>query len=182
MATITGNQPAAYRTPVHPAEPAAASPGRLGLETAGLFAFLLGIWGAIVPYVGPTFGFSADGAPSWTWTAAHTCLFLIPGAVAMLGGLLVMLGASTSGAIGRPGATSLGALLALSAGAWFVVGPVAWPILQGSAFFHGYSTVREFEYWVGYSLGTGVLLASFGAFALGRPKLAITARMATLED
>jgi len=59
-------------------------------------------------------------------------------------------------------------LLALAAGAWFVVGPSAWPVLQQThPYFVGGSPMATLERLAGYSLGTGAIVAAGGAFALG---------------
>lgn len=168
MAVLTENQ---YRQPVY-GQTATTAPtglstvGLVGAGRSGLLVLLLGAWGALVPFVGPIFGFSADGTASWTWTSAHAWLFVLPGAVAVFGALLLMAGA------GRPSAR-LGALLALAAAAWFVAGPLAWPVLQGTHFFSGYGTLREFEYWIGYSMGPGFLIGSLAGYALGRPSVPV---------
>jgi hypothetical protein len=138
----------------------------MSIELVGLFTLLVGAWGACVPFVGPIFGYTADGTGSWDWTSAHAWLFLVPGAVAAVGGVFMMGGGATR----HGAAVRLGGLLAMVAGAWFVIGPIAWPVLQGASFYSGYSTLHEFSYWIGYSLGPGVLLAWFGAYALGRPR------------
>jgi hypothetical protein len=143
---------------------------RLSIEMAGLLTLLLGAWGGIVAYVGPTFSFSADGALSWTWNLAHSLLFLLPGAGACLAGLLILI-AGTSTRTAAPVLVVVAALLALLSGAWFVVGPLAWPALKGSVFFIGASPLKELEYWIGYSLGPGGLLLILGAFALGRSRV-----------
>ena len=65
---------------------------RLSVEMAGALACALGAWGGIVPFVGPIFGFSADGSPAWTWNLPHALLFLAPGAVAFVGGLAIIAG------------------------------------------------------------------------------------------
>src|SRR5271170_8087752 len=38
-----------------------------GLMGGAILALLLSAWAGIVPLVGPTFGFAADGRSSWTW-------------------------------------------------------------------------------------------------------------------
>jgi hypothetical protein len=72
-------------------------------------------------------------------------------------------------AVYRPGGLKLGGFLAALCGAWFVMGPVAWPVLEHSRVFVGASPIHELAYWIGYSLGPGTLLAALGAFVLGRP-------------
>lgn len=147
--------------------PSSVSAGRIGASGAGVLMLLLGAWAALVPFIGPVWGWSADGTGSWTWTAAHGWLFLLPGAVAFLGALMV-LGGSVGGATGS---APSGAFLSMLAGAWLVIGPVAWPVLYGSHFFGGYGTLIGLSYWIGYSLGPGVLLAMLGAYVMGRPRL-----------
>lgn len=138
----------------------------LSIETAGLLIVLIGAWGGIVPFVGPLFGFSGDGSTAWQWNMAHALMSLTPGAVAVAAGLLVML---AGGAFYRPGGLVLGGLFAALCGAWLVIGPVAWPVLEHTTFFVGARPVRELAFWVGYSLGPGALLVGLGAFALGHP-------------
>jgi hypothetical protein len=139
-----------------------ASTGRMSVELAGFLTLLLGAWGALVPFIGPIWSWSADGTGSWTWDAAHAWLFLVPGVVAAIGGLMAMIGGATVGGLAK-----LGGLLAIVAGAWFIVGPIAWPILEGNQFFAGYSTLHQFGFWIGYSLGPGVLLTMLGAYIFG---------------
>lgn len=144
------------------------APYRLSIEIAGMMTFLLGAWGGIVPFVAPLFGFSADGSSSWTWNLAHSLLFLVPGAAACLAGLVIMVeGLSTGPA--RRALLGFAGLLAAVCGAWLVVGPLAWPALEGRAFFTGAAPLRELAYWIGYALGPGALLVALGAFILGRP-------------
>ncbi len=140
---------------------------RLSVEMAGVLACAFGAWGGIVPFVGPIFGFSADGTPSWTWNLAHTILWLIPGAVAFVGGLAII--ARGRSVLGRHvGLAVAGALVAI-AGAWFVVGPLAWPVLKSASVFSPTSALRAFEYWIGYSLGPGGILIALGSFSFARP-------------
>lgn len=165
------NQP--YSEPVYPRSAtmysmpgAGTATGRVGAGGAGVLMLLLAAWAGLVPFIGPIWGWSADGTGSWTWTTAHAWLFVLPGAVALLGALLVL------GGVGRMASGSaLGGLLSMAAGAWLVVGPVAWPILNGNHFFGGYGTLLGFSYWIGYALGPGLLLAMLGGYVLGRPKL-----------
>lgn len=143
---------------------------RPSLEVAGLLTLLLGAWAGIVAYVGPSFGFSADGASAWSWTFAHGMLFLLPGAGAFLAGALTMMGAATD----RKAVLGFAGLLAAVCGAWLVVGPVAWPVLGHAAFFRTVpSGTRDLDYWIGYALGPGGLLIALGAFILGRDRYII---------
>jgi hypothetical protein len=144
----------------------AVRPYRLSIEMAGLLIVLLGAWGGIVPFVGPLFGFSGDGSPAWTWNMSHAMLSLAPGAVAVACGLLVMLAGQLLA--GRRVLAFAGLVVGLC-GAWFIIGPLAWPVLKGTTFFVGDRPLRELAYWIGYSLGPGSLLVGLGALVLGRP-------------
>jgi hypothetical protein len=164
---------AAYETAAPDPEPA-VQPNRqpnvrtTSLRLAGLVTVLVSAWGGIVPYLGPTFGYSADGSSSWTWNLAHAVLGLTPGAVGVIAGLSMMsAGGRLAFGFGRVSLAGAG-LLGLGAGGWFIIGPTAWPVLEHThAYFVGGSPLRVLEYLAGYSLGTGLIVAAAGAFALG---------------
>jgi hypothetical protein len=142
--------------------------GRFGIGSVGLLTVLIAAWGGILPFVGPSFGYSADGTGSWHWNLAHALLSLAPGAVGVLVGAVIL--AETRGVVvgrGRFALTMVGILGVLS-GAWFVVGPLAWPVIttQGAYFVHA-APLRNLANQAGYSLGTGVILALCGGFAIG---------------
>jgi hypothetical protein len=145
-----------------------AQVGKIGLGTIAVLTVLVAAWGGVVPYVGPLFGYAMDGGGAWHWSLAHSLLALAPGGVGVVIGLMVL--AETRGlAVGR-GRLSLataGVIIALC-GAWFVVGPMAWPVLvtHGSYVIAG-SPLHRLEVALGYSLGTGVVLALFGGFTAG---------------
>lgn len=69
-------------------EPRMAAPRAPGLSLLGLLVVLLGAWGGIIAFVGPTFGYRASKSGSFAWTAPHVFLYLVPGAVAIAFGLL----------------------------------------------------------------------------------------------
>ncbi len=142
--------------------------GRLGLGTAGVIAVLVSAWGGIVPYVGPLFDYSGDGSGSWHWSLAHGVLALVPGAAGALLGLFVI--AQSRGITvgkGRLSLATAGTLLMVS-GAWFAVGPLAWPVLSnGGSYFVASTHLRVLAYEVGYSIGTGLVLVVCGAFVDG---------------
>jgi hypothetical protein len=151
---------------VHAVERTGVRPA--GLRLAGLLTLLLGAWAGIVPFVGPSFGYSADGAGSWHWSLSHALLWLAPGAASCLTGLVMMgIIPLAMGSRGRVGSGFAG-LLTIASGAWLVVGALAWPILESPrTVFALASPFREFTYQIGYSLGPGVILSILGAFALG---------------
>jgi len=142
--------------------------GRVGLGTAGVVALLASAWGGIVPYVGPLFGFSADGAGSWQWSLAHSILFLVPGVAGVLLGLFVI--AESRGVTVGKGRLSLAAAgtLLILCGAWFAIGSYAWPVLTNSGtYFSSGTHMRVLTYELGYSVGVGLVLVMCGAFVAG---------------
>lgn len=150
-----------------PARVRAVAPAT-GLGLLGLLTVLVGAWAGIVPFAGPAFGFNALGSPAWSWSFLHAMLWVIPGAVAVFCGF-IMMGLIPRSVIGmaRLGAAVTGVIVA-ACGAWLVIGPVAWPVLRDrTVVFLPASPIKELAYWIGYSLGPGLLLAMFGAFALG---------------
>ena len=140
----------------------------LGAGFAGLVATLLGIWGGIIPFIGPSFAYSADGSTAWNMTSAHLWLAVIPGAIAFACGLLISVEVPRSVAGAGRGVSMLGGVGALLSGAWFVIGAVAWPVVTSASHYYLPATpLRELGYQVGYGLGPGILIILAGAFALG---------------
>lgn len=139
-------------------------------RASGCLIMLLGAWGALVPFVGPYFGYAYTPDKVWTYTTGRLWLSVLPGAAAFLGGLVVALS-------GR----APGALLAVIGGIWFVVGvPVlslikpgtgpGTPITAGHAMFRP-ATMRFLES-LGFFYGLGVAIVFFAALALGRAGVA----------
>jgi hypothetical protein len=144
------------------------SVGRSGIGTVGVLTVLISAWGALIPFLGPVFGYRGDGTPSWHWNTAHFVLALVPGVVGFLMGL-VILGATSRAGIGR-GRISLAVagLIAMLCGAWFIIGPLAWPVVTNNgAYFASASPLRSLAYQVGYGLGTGLILAVCGGYVMG---------------
>jgi hypothetical protein len=138
-----------------------------GLALIGATTLLVGAWAGAVPFVGPTFGYGADGSPAWTWNLPHTVLWLAPGAVGVVCGLL-MIGLTPRALAGgaRLGAATVG-FVALVTGAWFVVGWLAWPLLQASPGVFAPTTAgREVLNIVGYALAPGAALIASGVAAM----------------
>ena len=141
---------------------------RSSLFLVGLVALVISAWGGIIPYFGPTFGYSADGSGSWHWNLAHTVLAFSPAIVGIFAGVLIL--ARAPGTVQRSSRFGLGlaGLLALAAGGWFVVGPWAWQLTLGSSSYLVHATsLRTLANLLGYSFGPGLILAASGAFALG---------------
>jgi hypothetical protein len=153
-----------------------ASLANRGRVIGGLL-MLLGAWGALVPFVGPYFGYAYTPDKAWTYTSGRLWLSVLPGAAAFLGGLLVV-------ASNRPAAA--GAFLAALGGTWFVIGqPVTAfavtsstiapgsPVASHGAIF-GPATMRFLE-TLGFFYGLGVVLIFLAALSLGE---VVVARMA----
>lgn len=155
--------------------------GRVGLGTVGVVVVLASAWGGIVPYVGALFGFSADGTGSWYWNSPHALLALVPGALGVVLGLFVI--AESRGVTvgrGRLSLATAGTVLILC-GAWFAIGPFAWPLLSSQGtYFAASSHMRLLTYELGYSVGVGLVLVMCGGFVAGwasrhSPKSAVIA-------
>lgn len=132
---------------------------------SGLLVMLLGIWGGLVPFAGPAFGYSFTPDVSWQWTTGRLLLDVIPAAATVLGGLAMMGSASrVSG--------SVGAWLAAAGGAWFVVGPWVSPLWNHGVMQSGTPTATtdlgQAAEWLGFYLALGVVIVFLAAMALGR--------------
>jgi hypothetical protein len=88
---------------------------------SGLLLILLGAWGALVPFIGPYFHFAYTPDSAWAWTWGRFFLEVLPGAAAVLGGLILLISAF------RPVAMT-GACLAAAGGAWFATGTLFTPL------------------------------------------------------
>jgi len=132
-------------------------------RSAGLLIVVLGIWGGLIPFVGPYFHFVLGPTKSWTWTSGRLYLNVLPGIVAVVGGLMLL----SSGP--RPSAR-LGALVAIAAGIWFAIGPdvsYLWNAAGARGTAHGSSGIRTLEL-VTFHTGLGALIAALGGYAFPR--------------
>jgi hypothetical protein len=145
-----------------------------GLIFASFLAVLVSAWAGIVPYLGPTFGFSADGTSSWTWDSAHTYGALVPGAVGVIFSVLVLAGARRPLGTQSAGTLASAGFVVFLCGAWLTVVPVVWPVIM-SPYFHSPSPSMTLAHWLGYASGPGLLLAAFGAYVMGRARYAALA-------
>lgn len=140
----------------------------------GLLIALLGAWGGIVAFVGPAFGYTPTAASSWQWTTANWLLHLVPGAMALVAGLAMLAWTTNWASLLARGVLAFAALLAIVAGAWFVIGPALWPWFQSTpAYGPAAGAGTSFLHQVGANLGPGVLLAMLGGMAF---KTALSAR------
>jgi hypothetical protein len=129
-------------------------------------------------FVGPYFNYRPTSATAWEWTTNNWLLHLLPGAVALAAGLMIMTLSPVRRAGGARSGLGLAALLLAASGAWFVIGPALWPTFQSSpAYASGTDAWTSFWNQLGANLGPGVLLAFFGGMALkagiARPAVAV---------
>jgi hypothetical protein len=138
-------------------------------RAAGALLMLLGAWGALIPFVGPYFGFAFTPDKAWAYTSGRLWLSILPGAAAFLGGLIVIGGGRVAAA---------GALLAAAGGAWFGIGqsvvsvaaanyhlsPGAPVVAAGSLF--GPAVMRFLES-LAFFYGLGIVIVFCAALALG---------------
>ena len=130
---------------------------------SGFLLILLGVWGALIPFVGPYFDFAWGSNQEWMWTAGRGWLEVLPGAATVLGGLLLL----TS----RNRATAMfGGWITVLAGAWFVVGrAVAEAARIGDVGRPLASTDAKFALLdLTYFSGLGTVIVFLGALVLGR--------------
>lgn len=132
---------------------------------SGLLLVLLGVWGGLVPFVGPHFRYSYTPGVTWSYSSGRLWLEVLPAAATVLGGLIVL--ASRV----RPVAV-LGAWLAVLSGAWFAVGNVLSVLWMkdgvNAAGVPLGSTVSRVTEQIGYFTGLGVVIVFLAALALGR--------------
>jgi len=131
---------------------------------SGLLIVLLGIWGALVPFVGPYFDYSFGTNSTWHYTTDRLWLDILPGVTAVVGGLLIFFAATRV-------AGAVGGWLAVLAGAWFAVGPAVSLTWEGAIGPIGpplYGSTRQALELIGYFYGLGALIVALGAFAVGR--------------
>jgi hypothetical protein len=132
---------------------------------SGFLLVLLGLWGALIPFVGPYFHFAYTPDKTWTYNTGRLWLELLPGAAVFLGGFLLMI------AKGRHTAL-FGALLAAAAGAWFALGTILSPLWNNHVTMGGspasstvYMRIME---ELGFFHALGVVIVFIAAAALGR--------------
>jgi hypothetical protein len=139
---------------------------------SGVMIIALGLWGGLVPFLGPYFHYAFGSYRTWHYTTNRLWLDILPGAAAVLGGLLLLVSS-------RRATGLFGGWLAVAAGIWFAIGssisllwhPAGNPIGAPT----GGHTRQAIEL-LGYFPGLGALIIAMAAFAMGRffsrPRLA----------
>src|SRR5258708_6021550 len=130
---------------------------------SGVLLVLLGAWGGLIAFIGPYFHYAYTPDSAWSYTSGRLWLEGLPGAGALVGGLIALASAR------RPVAMFGGWLAAIS-GAWFALGalighrarvggPAGTPV--------GGTLTRGVEQ-IGFFTGLGVVIVFLAALALGR--------------
>jgi hypothetical protein len=132
---------------------------------SGFLLMLLGLWGALIPFVGPYFDYAYTPDKAWTYNTGRLWLELLPGAAVFFGGFLLTIARSRHTAL-------FGALLAAAAGAWFTLGTVLSPLWNHHVPMGGspasntvYMRIME---QLGFFTALGVVIVFVAAVALGR--------------
>jgi len=131
---------------------------------SGFLLLLLGIWGALIPFVGPYFNYAYTPNSAWTWTAGRLWLEVLPGIATAVAGVLIMTTANRSVGI-------FAGWLASLSGAWFILGPILgrlWNGAEGAAGTPVGGTARQVWEQIGFFAGLGTAILFLGALALGR--------------
>jgi hypothetical protein len=130
----------------------------------GLLVALLGIWGGVIPFVGPYFNYAYTPDKAWTYTSGRLWLEILPGAGALLGGLLMMAARSRHVAL-------FGSVLAIASGAWFALGNVfapLWTVAGPAGGPAATGTLMRVLEQVGFFTGLGVVIVLLAAVVAGR--------------
>src|SRR5690606_36881449 len=101
---------------------------------------------------------------TWDWSWGRLWLFVLPGAVAIAGGVMLLTSANRATA-------GLGAWMGIAAGAWLVAGPAVsrlWTDVASAAGDPLGGTDRQVVETLAMQLVPGLLIATLCAFALGR--------------
>jgi hypothetical protein len=150
------------RSSTHASQPSRLVMARSRGVVVGTLLMALGAWGALIPFIGHSFGYGYTPDTTWSWTASRGWLEVLPGAVTFVSGVLIMYTA-------RRVTATLGGYLAALSGAWFVIGTVISPIWSA-----GYSgapsgdTTRQVLENIGMFSGLGLVIVFLAAVAIGR--------------
>jgi len=134
---------------------------------SGVLLVLLGIWGGLIPLVGPYVNYAYTPNHAWRITSGRIWLEILPAAGALLGGLILL--ASKL----RPMAL-FGASLAAASGAWFAVGSSLAPLWTSNLRAQGYPVgghIAKAMEQIGFFSGLGVAIVCIASVAIGRLSL-----------
>ena len=130
---------------------------------SGVLLVLLGLWGALIPFIGPYFNFAYAPDKAWQYTSGRLWLEILPGVAVFVGGVFVLI--SRHRLIGV-----VATWLAAAGGAWFAVGGLVaarWTSLPSVGTPFGGPTRMVLEQ-IGFFIGLGVAVAFLAGLAMGR--------------
>jgi hypothetical protein len=137
-------------------------PRRRGAVT-GVLLVLIGLFAALIPFVGPYFNYQIGTTSTWDWSIDRFWLSVLPGAVAAMGGLIMLYSTRRSTA-------SFGGLLALAGGLWLVGGPTVSALWNGGTSATGAAIgdngTRVLE-WLGFYYASGAAITLLASYGLG---------------
>jgi hypothetical protein len=130
---------------------------------SGFLLIVLGVWGALIPFIGPYFDFAYTPDTEWTWTTARGWLEVLPGAATVVGGLILLRSGNRATAM-------FGGWLSVIAGAWFVVGRLFADVLPLGNIGAPVADTATMAAWLdlAYFYGLGAAIMLLGGMALGR--------------
>ncbi len=132
---------------------------------SGVMLVILGVWGGLIPFVGPYFDFAYTPDNAWDFTWGRFWLEILPAIAVVVGGLAVL------GTTNRVNGW-MGAWLAAAGGAWFVVGQQVSQLwndgLPAAGEPAAISTLGRVVEQLAFFTGLGAVIVFFAAAALGR--------------
>ncbi len=130
---------------------------------SGVLLVLLGLWGGLIAFAGPSFDFGFRPDDAWHMTEGRFYLSVLPAGATVVGGLVLLRSANRIVA-------ALGGWIALAGGVWFAVGTQVSRLWNdgepqvGDPIDGGGGTLEQLAFFSGLGAAIGIL----AAFALGR--------------
>jgi hypothetical protein len=130
---------------------------------SGVLLVLLGVWGALIPFIGPYFSYAFSPDNGWQITAGRVWLELLPGLATIASGVLIVISRLRLVVVAAACVAALG-------GVWFAIGGLvaqAWPRLPGVGKPVG-GTGRGLLEQLGFFTGLGLAVVFVAALIVGR--------------